>query len=123
MLHVVRLGAAGLLVVLLVAGAGGPSALEPATAARVAGTAPPDTIRASVAAGTPLVRSLPSSLSGAPVARYAILNGPALSGTAGYSFTWITRGTPPGTYAIPLRATHADAPPDTLVVRVELQPE
>lgn len=123
MLHVVRLGAGGLLLLLSTMATAGPSALEPAIPPRVAVATPPDTLRASVAAGTPLVRALPPSLNGTPVGRYSILTGPALSGTAGYSFTWITRGTAPGTYTIPLRATHADAPPDTLVVRVELQPE
>ena len=123
MLHVVRLGAGGLLLFLSAVAAAGPSALEPTTAPGVAGAVPPDTVRASVVAGTPLAHPLPPSLNGAPVARYSILTGPALSGTAGYSFTWITRGTAPGTYTIPLRATHADTPPDTLVVRVELQPK
>jgi len=123
MLHVVRLGAGGLLLLLSTVAAAGPSALEPAIPPRVAGATPPDTLRASAPVGAPLVRSLPPSLNGTPVARYSVLKGPALSGTAGYSFTWITRGTDPGTYTIPLRATYADASPDTLVVRVELQSE
>lgn len=121
MLHVVRLGAGGLLLLLSTVAAAGPSAFEPATAPRVAAATPPDTLQASVATGTPLVRSLPPSLNGAPVTRYSILKSPALSGTAGYSFTWITRGTAPGTYTIPLRATHANAAPDTLVVQVKVQ--
>ena len=85
--------------------------------------APPDTVTSTVTAGTPLVRPLPTSLQDAPVARYTVLKGPSLSGAAGYSFTWITRDTAPGTYTIPLRADHPDAASDTLVVQVNVQSE
>jgi hypothetical protein len=74
-------------------------------------------------AGHPLVRPLPTSLDDAPVARYTVLEGPALSGAAGYSFTWITRDTTPGSYAILLRADHPDAAPDTLIVQVTVEAE
>ena len=84
---------------------------------------PPDTVQSTVSAGAPLVRPLPTSLGNAPVARYTVLKGPALSGAAGYSFTWLTRDTAPGTYAIALRADHPDAAPDTLIVQVTLQSE
>jgi hypothetical protein len=86
-------------------------------------TVPPDTVTSTVAAGAPLVRSLPTSLDDAPVARYTVLEGPALSGAAGYSFTWITRDTAPGSYAILLRADHPDAAPDTLIVQVTVEAE
>lgn len=116
----------------LVLGAASPDAsvFEPASARRVAAptvcpsdTIPPDTLTSTVAPGTPLVRPLPPTLNETPVSRYTIVSGPALSGTAGYSFTWITQNTPPGTYTIPLRATHANAPPDTLIVKVTVQSE
>ena len=81
----------------------------------------PDTIRSSIPAGTPLVRSLPGEVNGARVTRYGILEGPALSGVAGRSFTWITRGTSPGTYDIRLLASHPDAAPDTLVMQIEIE--
>lgn len=83
---------------------------------------PPDTVRTSVSAGAPLIQSLPAEVNGSPVARYAVLRGPSLCGVAGRSLTWITRGTAPGTYDLRLRATRAGARPDTLVIRVEVQP-
>jgi hypothetical protein len=99
------------------------SSVEPAKSSWVAEilSPPPDTVRASVPAGTPLIRSLPSDLNGRPVARYTLLRGPALSGVAGRSLTWITRSVSPGTYDLRLRAAHPDAAPDTLVVRVDVQ--
>jgi len=108
---------------LLLGAAFGPSFVEPANSARVAAASspPPDTLRSSISAGTPLIRSLPAELNGAPVRRYTLLRGPALSGVAGRSLTWITRGAAPGTYDVRLRAVHPDAAPDTLVVRVEIQ--
>ncbi len=99
----------------------GLSPLEPSAEARVATAYPPDTLRSSVNAGTPLVLSLPAELGNAPVTRYSVLKGPALSGLAGHSFTWITRSTDPGTYDVLLRATYPDAAPDTLVVQVTIQ--
>jgi hypothetical protein len=97
--------------------------VEPVTAPRVAAPAVPasDTLRASVAAGSPLVRSLPAEVGGTSVTGYAVLRGPALCGVAGRSFSWITRGTPPGTYDVRLRATHLNAAPDTLVLRIDVR--
>jgi hypothetical protein len=102
---------------------GSASFVEPANSSRVAApTFPPaDTVRASVPAGTPLIRPLPPDLNGGPVARYTLLRGPALSGVAGRSLTWITRNVFPGTYDLCLRAARPDAAPDTLIVRVEVQ--
>ncbi len=96
--------------------------LEPTTEPRVAASAPVDTLRASTEPNTPLVLTLPAELSGRPVARYALLRGPALSGVAGRSFTWIPEGAQPGTHEALLRAARDDAPADTLVVRIDLAP-
>jgi len=99
------------------------SSVEPAKSSWVAEitSPPPDTVRASVPAGTPLIRSLPSDLNGRPVARYTLLRGPALIGVADRSITWITRSVSPGTYDVRLRAAHPDAAPDTLVLRIEVE--
>jgi hypothetical protein len=119
-LDAVRRGAlAAAALVLLGAAGAAPSFVEPVTAPRVAA---PDTLRASVAAGGALVRTLPAEVGGAPVTGYAVLRGPALCGVAGRSLTWITRGVAPGTYDVRLRARHPDAAPDTLVLRVDVQP-
>lgn len=83
-------------------------------------TAPPDTLTATVSAGTPLVRSLPDTVDGTRVTRYAVLNGPALCGTAGRSFTWITRDVSPGAHDIRLLANHPEADPDTLLFRINI---
>lgn len=97
---------------------------NPSAAPRVAeaepALLPPDTLRASTTAGTPLIRSLPAQLNNTPVSRYMILEGPALSGVAGRSFTWIPKSTDPGTYDVRLQAQHPDAPADTLVLLIEL---
>jgi hypothetical protein len=106
---------------LLLLGTTGLSPVEPTEEARVATALPPDTVQSSVDAGTPLIRSLPAEVHDAPVTQYTILNGPALCGVAGRSFTWITRDTDPGAYDIALRAAHPDAAPDTLIVRVTIQ--
>ena len=122
-LEAVRLGA--LLVAAFVLLAAGPAfvSVEPVTAPRVAAPVVPasDTLHASVAAGSPLIRSLPAEVGGTSVTGYAVLRGPALCGVAGRSFSWITRGTAPGTYDVRLRATHPDAAPDTLVLRIDVQ--
>ena len=123
-LRAVRLGALSAAALILLAAAG-PAfvSVEPVTAPRVAAPAVPasDTLRASVAAGSPLVRSLPAEVGGTSVTGYAVLRGPALCGVAGRSFSWITRGTAPGTYDVRLRATHPNAAPDTLVLRIDVQ--
>lgn len=83
--------------------------------------AAPDTIRASGRVGLPLILSLPARLADNPVTRYTTLQGPALSGVAGRSFTWITKDARPGTSDVHLKAHHPDAPPDTLVLRIRLE--
>jgi len=111
-------------ILLLLGMASGPaSSVEPAKSAWVAeiGALPPDTVRTSIPAGTPLIQTLPSDLNERPVTRYTLLRGPALSGVAGRSLTWITRGVSPGTYDLRLRAARPDAAADTLVVRVDVQ--
>jgi hypothetical protein len=123
-LDAVRRGAlvAAALVLLGTVGAAS-DVVEPVTAPRVAGPAvpPPDTLRPTVAAGRSLIQTLPDEVGGAPVTGYTVLQGPALCGAAGRSFTWITRGVTPGTYDVRLRATHPGAAPDTLVLRVDVQ--
>lgn len=106
---------------LLLLGTTGLSPVEPTAADRVATRPPPDTVQASVEAGAPLIFSLPTEVGDAPVTKYAMLDGPSLSGVAGRSFTWIPHGTAAGSYDIMLRATHAEAAADTLVVRVTIQ--
>ena len=94
---------------------------EPATAPRVAPEAPPtDTLRAAAEPGTPLLLLLPPTLAGRTVARYTLLRGPALSGAAGRSFTWIPTDAAPGMHEVLLRAHRPDAPGDTLVIRIDL---
>jgi hypothetical protein len=99
-----------------------PRTVEPVAAPWVAQTSPPDTLESRVVAGEALIRTLPGTTNGSPVASYRMLQGPALSGVAGRSLTWITRDIAPGTYTLCLQAQRPDAGPDTLVVRVEVQP-
>ena len=82
----------------------------------------PDTVRTTTRAGTPLTLSLPDALDGRSVGRYSLLRGPALSGVAGRSFTWIPEGTAPGVYHARLRAESTSTSPDTLVVQIRLRP-
>jgi hypothetical protein len=82
---------------------------------------PPDTLRSSTTPGTPLIRSLPAELNGAAVSRYVLLEGPALSGVAGRSFTWIPTDAEPNTYDVRLQARHPDAPADTLLLQIDVQ--
>ena len=121
---------AGLLLVLSLLGLSGNAdvtsmgPLEPDADLRVAATIVPlrDTVRASAKRGTPLILTLPAKLNGRPVERYSLLRGPALSGVAGRSFTWIPEGAGPGIHEALLRAHAPDAPPDTLVAQINLQP-
>ncbi|MFO8100409.1 MAG: hypothetical protein R6T83_12410 [Salinibacter sp.] len=120
-------GTAALGIGLLLLGVGHPTPshgpLEPADKARVArATGAPDTLTATVGAGDALILSLPDATRGTTVASYRMLRGPALSGVAGRSLTWITRDVAPGTYTLLLQARRPGADPDTMVVRVEVQP-
>lgn len=114
-----------LLPALLSLGLTGISVSKPSTAPRVAavetGLPPPDTLRSSATTGTPFIRSLPGRINETPVSRYVILDGPALSGVAGRSFTWIPTDAQPNTYDVHLQALHADAPADTLVLQITLE--
>lgn len=83
-------------------------------------TISPDTLRTSAEPDTPLILSLPAELNGHSVERYTLLRGPALSGVAGRSFTWIPHGADPGTHEVLLRGNAPDAPADTLVLRIDL---
>lgn len=103
----------------------GPSQMvEPAAAARVArpSLSVADTVRTSVPAGRVLVYTLPDEVDGEAVGSYRLLRGPALSGVAGRSLTWITRRTAPGAYNVLLEARRPNASSDTLVVRIDVQP-
>ena len=123
--HLVATAALGIGLCLLGAAPSGPApgTVEPVAAPWVAQTVlPPDTLEARVVAGETLIRTLPDAASGSPVASYRMLRGPALSGVAGRSLTWITRDIAPGTYTLRLQARRPDASPDTLVVRVDVQP-
>ncbi len=79
-----------------------------------------DTLRTSAEPDAPLILSLPAELNGHSVERYTLLRGPALSGVAGRSFTWIPHGANPGTHEVLLRGNAPDAPADTLVLRIDL---
>ena len=104
------------------AGVAPPDALEPATGSRVApATVSPETLRTTADPETSLILSLPAEVGGQPVERYTLLRGPALSGVAGRSFTWIPRGTDPGIHEALLQTQSPDAPADTLVLRIDLQ--
>lgn len=97
--------------------------VEPTAASRVAAALlapPPDTLRTDASTGTPVVLSLPAELRDTPVSRYTVLQGPALCGVAGRSFTWVPKNVDPGTYDIALHAHRPDAQPDTLVVQITL---
>jgi len=97
------------------------SKIEPAAASRVApAPVPPDTLRADATTATPLILALPADLGEAPVSRYTMLQGPALSGVAGRSFTWVPKETAPGTYTAHLQAQRPNTTPDTLVVQITL---
>ena len=119
---------AGLLLALPLFGLSGntdvtsPGSFEPTTGPRVAQTslALPDTLRTSAEPGTPLILPLPTEANGRPVERYSLLRGPALSGVAGRSFTWIPQGAEPGMHEVLLRTHAPNAPPDTLVLRIDL---
>lgn len=95
---------------------------EPTSGPWVAPMVPPDTLQASAEAGTPLLLSLPAELNGRVVDSYTLLRGPSLSGVAGRSFTWIPEGTEPGIHEVLLRTQVPDAAPDTLLLRINLQP-
>lgn len=99
-----------------------PGSFEHTTGPRVAPdiSAPPDTLHASAERNTPLILSLPSSLENRAVQRYTLLRGPALSGVAGRSFAWIPQGAETGPHEALVQAHHRNAPPDTLVLRIDL---
>ncbi len=94
---------------------------EPATGPQVARAVPSDTLLTSAEPGTPLILTLPSELNERSVERYTLLQGPALSGVAGRSFTWIPQGSDLGMHKALLQAHAPDASPDTLVLRINLQ--
>ncbi|GIV61470.1 MAG: hypothetical protein KatS3mg044_0336 [Rhodothermaceae bacterium] len=84
---------------------------------------PPDTLASRVRAGRPLILALPDSLGGHPVIRYAALHVPAMSRLEGRSFLWRTFPADAGTYHWRFAAERPAAPPETLVVRVDVLPD
>jgi len=93
--------------------------IDPGVAATIIAQA--DTLRTTATPGTPLILTLPAEMNGRSVERYSLLRGPALSGVAGRSFTWIPEGAAPGTHEALLRTHAPDAPADTLVITIDLQ--
>jgi hypothetical protein len=84
--------------------------------------APADTVRRRVAAGEPLIMTLPGALSDRPVAAYRLLQAPALSWLVGRSFFWRTRPEDAGTHVLLVRAAFDQPPPDTLTILVDVTP-
>ncbi|WP_457651282.1 hypothetical protein [Rhodocaloribacter sp.] len=81
-----------------------------------------DTLRPTVRAGETLILALPDSLDARPVAAYAVVRAPALSWLVDRSFLWRTRPGDAGTHRFLFEAAFAEAPPETLVVRVNVEP-
>lgn len=113
----------GLLLVLGLGATNSVASFEPTKNPRVARARlvpPPDTITTTAEPHAPLILSLPSSVGTRNVERYTLISGPALCGVAGRSFAWIPEDAEPGWYQATLEAHAANAPADTLVVRIEL---
>lgn len=95
--------------------------LVPAHDAHVAPTAPADTLRRRVAAGEPLIMTLPAARSGRPVTAYRLVRAPALCWLVDRSLLWRTRPADVGAHAVLVRADFGpDAPPDTLTILVDV---
>jgi hypothetical protein len=100
-----------------------PDSFEPTIGPRVAQISVPlpETLRVEAGPDPPLILSLPAEVNGRSVDRYRLLQGPALSGVAGRSFTWLPQDADPGPHEALLRTHAPDAPADTLVLRIDLQ--
>lgn len=100
------------------------SVFVPAAHHRVANIGPtaPDTLRYQVTAGTVFITDLPPSLDAGPVESYAIIRAPSMSWLVDRSFFWRTATADAGTHSIRLRAEAANAPPDTLVLQIDVTP-
>ena len=83
---------------------------------------PADTMTVEVEAGQPLITDLPSRYGGRPIRAYRIARAPALASVAGESLLWITHPGDVGQHDIALLAQTVDAPPDTVWVRVNVNP-
>ncbi|WP_456428031.1 hypothetical protein [Rhodocaloribacter sp.] len=81
-----------------------------------------DTLRPTVRAGETLILALPDTLDARPVAAYAVVRAPALSWLVDRSFLWRTRPDDAGTHHLLFKAAFAEAPPETLVVHVKVEP-
>jgi hypothetical protein len=107
----------------LFAATGGSAASDvvPTGAPRVATFGPSpaaDTLEYSVTAGDAFITDLPATLREQPVESYAIVDAPSMSWLVDRSFFWRTDQAEPGRHTVRLRATIADAPPDTLALLI-----
>ena len=95
--------------------------VQPTAAAR--DSLPPDTIQATASIDTPFITLLPEQVGGRPASAYRLLRGPALSGVAGRSITWVPRSADAGATRLLVLRTVPPADtlaPDTLVVRIDV---
>ncbi len=80
-----------------------------------------DTLRSTVRAGETLILALPDTLGARPVASYAVVRAPARSWLVDRSFLWRTLPRDAGTHRLLFEAAFAEAPPETLAVRVTVE--
>ena len=94
------------------------AAAPPSVRARPART---DTLSSTVRAGETLILALPDTLDARPVASYAVVRAPARSWLVDRSFLWRTLPRDAGTHRLLFEAAFAEAPPETLAVRVTVE--
>lgn len=80
-----------------------------------------DTLIYRVRAGEVLIQGLPAEVSQVPVARYVLVEAPALSWLVDRSFFWRTLEEDRGRHAVRIAATFDAAPADTLTVQVVVE--
>ncbi len=80
-----------------------------------------DTLRYVVKRGTVFIAALPDTLADQPVSAYAVLRAPAMSWLVDRSFFWRTRPEDTGSATLLFRVSFANAPDDTLAVRVDVE--
>lgn len=97
-----------------------PVAIVPDAPRHVAPPAPRDTLRRQVAAGEPLILTLPGTLDDRSVTAYRPIRVPALSWLVGRSLLWRPRAPDAGPHALHLRATFDTAPADTLTLLISV---
>ena len=89
---------------------------------RSIGTAAVDSLQYTTQAGEVLIIDLPGEPGTENLVRYALLRAPTLSWLVGDSFFWRTREKDAGLHELLFRATYSNAPPDTLVLQVDVTP-